>query len=226
MKVEFKKYGIPSDELYITEVNSKNKLDANEVLLDILLFPINPADLLLVEGKYANKPELPSSIGEDCVARIKNIGSAVKNFNIGDIVLPLTRDSWIEEKIVKEDELIKLNSDIDLLQASMLKVNPATAYLMLNNYIKVKTNEYIIQNAANSGVGNYIIQLCNNYEIKTINLVRRPELIEKLKSLGADYVYNIQTINEHKKFIQQCNPRLYIDAVAGKNVNSIATFLA
>ena len=41
----------------------------------------------------------------------------------------------------------------------MLKVNPASAYLMLNNYVKLKKNDTILQNAANSGVGNYIIQL-------------------------------------------------------------------
>ena len=58
----------------------------------------------------------------------------------------------------------------------MLKVNPASAYLMLNNYIQLKKNDIIMQNAANSGVGNYIIQLANLYKIKTINLVRERKL--------------------------------------------------
>ena len=35
---------------------------------------------------------------------------------------------------------------------------------MLNNYERVKKNDYILQNAANSAVGNYIIQLCKYYE--------------------------------------------------------------
>ena len=58
----------------------------------------------------------------------------------------------------------------------MLKVNPATAYLMLNNYIKINNGDYILQNAANSGVGNYVIQLAKMYNIRTINLIRRKEV--------------------------------------------------
>ena len=162
LEVKFKNIGVPSKELYLSEKNPINSLNDDDILLEVLLFPINPADLLLVEGKYANKPSLPSNIGAECVARVKAVGSLIQKFNIGDIVLPLIRDNWTEEKIVKENELIKLDSNIDLLQASMLKVNPPTAYLMLNNYVKINKDDFIIQNAANSGVGNYVIQLCKN----------------------------------------------------------------
>ena len=66
------------------------------------------ADILLVEGKYANKPKLPSLMGAECIAKVKKVGKNIRKFKLGDIVLPLVRDNWVEEKVVKENEIIKL----------------------------------------------------------------------------------------------------------------------
>ena len=171
IKVEFKRIGKPSEQLYLKNTEISERLKSTEVLIEVLFFPINPADLLLVEGKYSsNLPLLPSSIGAECVAKVIKIGKNVKKFSINDIVIPLTRNNWVEKIKIDEVNLIKVHKDADLLQTSMLKVNPASAYLMLNNYIQLKKNDIIMQNAANSGVGNYIIKLANLYKIKTINL--------------------------------------------------------
>ena len=225
-RVQFDKIGKPSEEIYLNKIDNIKEITNNEILIEIICFPINPADLLLVEGKYANLPKLPSLIGAECVAKIKKIGNNIKNFKIGDLVLPLVRDNWVEEKIVNENEIIKLPSNIDIAQASMLKVNPATAYLILNNYIKINEGDYIIQNAANSGVGNYIIQLAKLYKILTINLVRRKEVAASLKEYGADHIFNLNLDNKEKSFIHKVKPKLFIDAVAGKHVNNLASLLS
>ena len=223
--IQFNSLGSAENKLYISEVDSIEKVEEDEVLIEILYFPINPADLLLVEGKYSTKPSLPSKIGAECIARVKKIGSKVTRFSKGDIVLPLDRNTWTEEKIVNQDLLIKIDSSIDLLQASMLKVNPATAYLMLNNYVKIDKGDFIIQNASNSGVGNYVIQLSKIYGIKTINLLRRIDLKPKLKNIGADYVFDYNLKEAEIKFIKEKKIKLFLDAVAGKKVNSTSKLL-
>ena len=225
-RVQFDKVGIPSEEIYLKKIDKISNITSDEILIEIICFPINPADLLLIEGKYANLPKLPSLIGAECVAKIKNIGSNIKNFKLGDIVLPLVRDNWVEEKIVTENQIIKLPSNIDIAQASMLKVNPATAYLMLNNYIKINEGDYIIQNAANSSVGNYIIQLAKLYKVITINLVRRKEVASSLKEFGADHIFDLNLNEKEKSFIHKVKPKLLIDAVAGKNVDILANLLS
>ena len=190
LKVEFNRIGKARQKLYLKETNINEKLKPKEVLIKVLFFPINPADLLLVEGKYASLPsKLPSPIGAECVAKVIKIGNKVKLFKINDIVIPLTRNNWVEKIKIEEINLIKIDKNIDLHQACMLKVNPASAYLMLNNYVKLKKNDTILQNAANSGVGNYIIQLAKLYNIKTVNLVRRKNVIPYLKRIGAKKVY-------------------------------------
>ncbi len=224
-RVQFDKIGKASEQVYLKKVDNINTINENEVLIEVICFPINPADILLIEGKYANKPKLPSLIGAECIAKVKKVGKNIKKFKLGDIVLPLVRDNWVEEKVVTENEIIKLPNNIDTKQACMLKVNPATAYLMLNNYVKIKQGDFIIQNASNSSVGNYIIQLAKLYDINTINFVRRKEVISTLKDYGANYVFELNLNQKEENFIKNSNPKLFIDAVAGKDVNTIASLL-
>ena len=47
---------------------------------------------------------------------------------------------------------------------------------------------WVVQNAANSGVGRSLIAVAKTRGLKTINLVRRPELIPELQAFGADLV--------------------------------------
>jgi NADPH:quinone reductase-like Zn-dependent oxidoreductase len=81
-----------------------------------------------------------------------------------------------------------LPAEVDLAQAAMLKVNVATAHLMLTTYVPLAKGDWVIQDAANSGVGVDLIRLAHADGIRTVNIVRRAELIEPLKKRGADVV--------------------------------------
>ena len=225
LKVKFKKIGIPEKQLDVIDDKAKIILKPNEVLIKILIFPINPADILLVEGKYGNTQQTNIPLGTECVARVLDTGKRVKNFKINDIVMPLLKNTWVEKKIVDEEKLIKLPNKIDLKQASMLRVNPASAYLMINNYVKIKQNDYILQNAANSALGQYVIQLCKAYGIKTVNLIRRKEPFNHLKEIGATKIILYKDIKRNINFLKNSKIKLFLDAVGGSDVNIIANLL-
>ena len=157
--VQFSSTGKPENVIESVEVANLANPAENEVLIDVLACPINPADILTIEGGYGVKPDLPARLGAECVGKIKKVGHSVKGFKEGDIVLPLDRENWVQQKLVTEDNLILLPKNIDSNQLSMLKVNPATAYLMLKKYVNLKKGDWIIQDAANSGVGQCIIRL-------------------------------------------------------------------
>ena len=223
IKVEFSSLGKPEEKLYLKKTRINESLKSTEVLIAVLFFPINPADLLLVEGMYSTSPpSLPSPIGAECVAKVIKVGKKVRKFKIDDIVIPLTRNNWIERIKIEEVNLIKIDKNIDLLQASMLKVNPASAYLMLNNYVKLKQNDTIMQNAANSGVGNYIIQLSKLYKINTVNIIRRKEAALNIKKIGAK---EIVVYNKKKCLKIKHKVKLIIDAVGGENLDDLASYL-
>jgi len=220
----FNKFGLASEVINLREVASLRDPKDDEVLINILTFPINPADLLTLQGKYATKPSLPNTLGAEAIGRVKKIGKLVENLKEGDIVMPLCRNNWVTEKLVLKNNLIKLPCDINLDQASMLKVNPATAYLMLNNYIKLSEGDYLVQNAANSSVGQIIINLANLYGIKTINIVRRKKLIKELEKKGAYETILDQDLEQ----IKDINPKkktIGIDAIGGKKTCKLANAL-
>jgi mitochondrial enoyl-[acyl-carrier protein] reductase / trans-2-enoyl-CoA reductase len=62
--------------------------------------------------------------------------------------------------------------DIPPYYAATLAVNPSTAYRLLHDFTKLKRGDVIIQNAANSMVGQAVIQLAREMGVITINVVR------------------------------------------------------
>ena len=66
----------------------------------------------------------------------------------------------------------------------MLKINPLTAWQLLRGYVELKSGDWVIQNAANSAAGRAVIQIAHAFGYKTVNVVRREELIENYDPKG------------------------------------------
>jgi NADPH:quinone reductase-like Zn-dependent oxidoreductase len=153
----------------------------------MLAAPVNPADLNFIEGTYGVKPELPATPGVEGCGVVE--ASEHADYQAGDRVIFLRRAStWATHTLVSAEALFKLPAAIDPLQAAMLKVNPATAWRLLHGFGKPEQGGWIVQNAGNSAVGRCVIQLARDLGIRTLSLVRRPELVEELKQLGGDEV--------------------------------------
>ncbi len=207
--------GVPNEVLAIREVKSRN-LAENEVRLRVLAAPINPADLNFIEGVYGIKAQLPSVIGFEGVAEV--LESTSDRFSPGDRVIPIAQiGTWREEAVVSADVIARIPSDCDVLQAAMLKINPATAWCLLNTIMPLEEGDWIVQNAANSSVGQCVIQLAKLKGIRTINMVRREELIDGLRGLGGDIVVLDERAakDDILAATNQQRPKLALNAVGG-----------
>ena len=102
-------FGPASEVAYCAELPDPTSPEPDEIIVDIAVFPINPADLLTIEGKYAAKPPLPYTPGAEAVGHVSDVGSAVENFRIGDLVMLLSRENWTQKRKVKAAELLKLS---------------------------------------------------------------------------------------------------------------------
>jgi len=157
------------------------------VVVEMRAAPVNPADLNLIEGTYGVRPERPFTPGIEGVGVV--VDSPVAYFKPGDRVIPLGRvGTWTSHAAVMPDRLVKLPEGIDMLQAAMLKVNPATAWRLLHGFRELKSGDWVVQNAGNSGVGRCVIQLAAGLGIRTISMVRNIDLAGDLMALGADHV--------------------------------------
>src|SRR5262249_58139062 len=95
---------------------------------------------------------------------------------------------WREAVAVKASELVAVPPEIDPLPASMLKINPLTAWGLLHGYVDLNRGDWVIQNAANSGAGRAVIEIAHELGFKTVNVVRRAELVDDLRAEGSDVV--------------------------------------
>jgi trans-2-enoyl-CoA reductase len=160
-----------------------------EVRVRLRFAPINPADLNVLEGKYPIRPTLPGTPGVEGVGVVEEIGTGVAGLATGAIVLlPHSVGTWREACNVRAADLVAVPEAVPLEQAAMLRINPATALLMLREFVRLQPGEWIIQNAANSAVGRCVIRLARHFGWRTANVVRRAELADELKSEGADVV--------------------------------------
>jgi mitochondrial enoyl-[acyl-carrier protein] reductase / trans-2-enoyl-CoA reductase len=182
------RYGTPWDVARCADVPDVGEPAADEVVFDVLAFPINPADMWFCRGSYRLKPPLPATPGAECVGRVTAVGSAVTHVGKDDLVINLQRENWAQRRKVKGDDAIPLPAGIDLKQAAMVRINPPTAQLMLSDFVDLKPGDWVIQNVANSAVGRLLIVLAKQRGLRTVNVVRRTELADELKALGADIV--------------------------------------
>lgn len=229
LRAQYKTRGpVPQDVIEAVEFD-KPELKKGEVLLEMLAAPINPSDVLTLTGQYGMLPPLPAFGGAEGVAKIVEHGPEVSHPPIGQtVLLPVGIGSWSTHMVAKAATLTPLPNEADPQQLSMITVNPPTAALMLSDFVNLNEGDWVIQNAANSGVGSYLVQLAKIRGLKTVNIVRREALIEPLKELGADVVLvDGSDLAEHvQKATGGEKIKLGIDAVGGEATSRLGACLA
>lgn len=208
-KVIYETFGNPAEVLKVIETPSE-PLNKGQVRVEVLRSPINPSDLIQVSGNYGVKPPLPAVAGNEGLGRI------VEGEGKGQLVLlPAGQGTWVTEVVCDPSHLIPMPEG-DLDQLSMLLVNPATAHLLLQEFVDLKEGDWVIQSAANSAVGGYLVQLAKTRGINVVSVVRRESAIAGLKELGADIVLvDSPDLAKDVKAASGAKMKLAVDAVAG-----------
>lgn len=222
-------FGEPTQTLKLVDLPEPEEPGADEVLVAMEFAPINGNDLLVVKGVFAFRPQLPAVAGNEGVAKVLAVGPGVTNVRVGDRVLPpLYGSTWVERLLIPAKGLFALPEEVDPQQLAMLRINPPTAALLLSQFVDLQPGDWIIQNAANSGVGRAVIAIAKSRGLKSINLVRRPELIEELQASGGDVVLldepgSAQKASAH---VGDGKVRLAIDGISGIAGASLIHYLS
>ena len=224
----YEKHGNPADVLHI-ETRRGITPCADEALVKMLAAPINPADLNQIEGKYPVRPELPATPGFEGAGVVTELGAGVKGLTSGALViLPHNVGTWRDAVAAKAEDLVVVPDEIDPVQAAMLKINPLTAWRLLHDYVDLQKGDWLIQNAANSAAGGDVIQIAHALGYKTVNIVRRAELIDELRGEGGDVVLvDGDNLREEVKSATGGAPiQLGLNSVGGDSALRLANCLA
>lgn len=188
--VVFSEFGEPAQVLR-AESQSVPEPGPGEVRVRMLASPVNPSDLMMVRGQYGILPELPASPGFEGVGVVDASGGGLLGkLIVGKRVAVLNgvTGNWREYTTVPAKQAVPVGDKIPVEQAAMFFVNPAAAYIMTRQVLKVPAGQWLLQTAAGSALGKMVIRLGKQYGFRTLNIVRRPEQIDELKALGADAV--------------------------------------
>jgi len=158
------------------------------------------------------------------------MGEGVEGLRAGQQVVPLGgAGTWQESLVVPATSLLPLPPGLSDTQAAMLLANPTSAWIMLEEELQVKKGEWVLQNAANSAVGRFVIQLAKHRGYRTINVVRRRDVIDDLREDGADEVIceaDEDVAARVKEITGGRGVRHALDSVAGKSGSQLAGCLA
>ena len=204
-------------------------LASGQVLIQVLAAPINPSDVLTLTGAYGMLPPLPAVGGNEGVGKVVALGPDVTAPAVGQtVLLPVGSGTWSTHVVGEARKLMPLPNEADPLQLAMMTVNPPTALLMLTEFVDLQPGDWVIQNAANSGVGAYLIQLAKIRGLKTVNIVRRESAVAAVQALGGDVVL-VDGEGLAKRVAEATGGekiRLAIDAVGGASSDHLAMCLA
>jgi D-arabinose 1-dehydrogenase-like Zn-dependent alcohol dehydrogenase len=176
-------YGEPSDVIELNRV-PEPALGQEDVLVSMEAAPINPSDFMLVRGIYYVRPAFPFPVGAEGVGRVIQTGSKVDGALRGRRVLILPtyeQGTWADQVVVPARNVVPMSDDADPLQLSMIGVNPATAYLLLNRYASLMPGDWIGQTAANSAMGQYILKL----RVRSISIVLRYQGVTRVSVMES-----------------------------------------
>lgn len=193
-----------------------------EVLVKMDASPVNPSDIAFLRGMYNVNKALPAVPGFEGTGIIINTGDENSKNLIDKRVSFFTQDegdgAWCEYLNLKKGNYIIVNDELPVEQAACLFINPFTAYAMFDEALKSGTKA-IIQTAANGQVGRFIRFFASENGIRVINLVRKNEHVEAMKSEGEPFVLNLndEDFDENLKNLNNnLKATVAIDAVGGE----------
>ena len=201
--VEISKNGGP-EVLELKDI-ALGKPGNDEVTIEHKAIGLNYIDIYHRSGLYPLK--LPTGIGAEGAGIIKEVGSNVKEFNLGDKVAyagtPL--GAYSTHRNYPTKNLVKVPDNIDLEVSATLMTRGLTTFYLLHKTYPVKSGQTILFHAAAGGVGQIFGQWAKTLGCTLIGTVGADEKIQKAKAYGYDHIINYNKENFSEKVLEITN---------------------
>ncbi len=196
-----------------------------EVLVKMRAAPINPNDLMMLDGTYEVKKPLGAIAGfEGSGTVVASGGGFMGRFLIGRDVACAAGDgdgTWAEYTCVEALRCAPLSKATDRDQAAMLLTNPMTATVLLQTARRAGHRAFV-QNAAAGALGKMIVRLCARQGLRLVNVVRRPEQVDALRAIGAEHVVLSSDDVGLCALCEKLSVRFAFDAIAGESTKQLS----
>ena len=203
--------GVSLKELELPEILPK------QILIKVKAASVNFPDLLMTQGKYQHKPDLPFVLGMEGAGVVEEVGSEVSKFKEGDEV---TFGSWgngafSDYVIVPENGSQLKSKSLDFKEAASFQTAYMTAYVSLVRRGELQPGEYLLVHGATGGVGMAAVQLGQKMGANVIATGTSENKLKETLNWGASH-YVLTHKKEEVSFRQEVK-----DLTEGKGADVI-----
>ena len=156
-----------------------------EILLKIRAGSLGFPDLLMTQGGYQHKPDLPFIPGGDVSGEIAALGDGVSGFAVGDrVVTSRLGGAFAEYNTYSAATVRKITQHLDFASAASVGSAYLTAYVSLVRRANIQPGEWLLVHGAAGGVGLAAVDLGKHLGAKVIAAASSDE---KLKVIQEKY---------------------------------------
>lgn len=201
---------------------------AGQLLVRMKAAPCNPSDIAFMQGGYNVVKPLPAVPGFEGAGVVADVGPDIDPAWIGRRVSVFIQGhndgTWAEYVLVSPKHILPAPDGFTLEQAAMFFINPFTAWGLM----ETASGQNVLMNAAGSRLGEYLLALSKQRQMHLIGIVRKEQTAETLIKRGFDSVLVSSSPDfeqQLRQAIQQFQPHLFLDAVAGEQCGQVASLL-
>ena len=198
-----------------------------DVLVKVSAASINPLDKMVRNGEFKRllKYRTPFVLGHDVAGVVTRVGSAVRDFQVGDEVYARPRDlrigTFAEYIAIDQDDVAPKPASLTLHEAAAVPLVSLAAWQALVDRAHVKPGQKVLVHAGSGGLGSTVIQLAKHLGA-TVATTARGENAELVRSLGADVVVDY-TKEDFAEVLSGYD--VVLDSLGGENLERSLTVL-
>ncbi|MFH9125578.1 zinc-dependent alcohol dehydrogenase family protein [Streptomyces globisporus] len=219
--IRFHRHGEPGEVLVLDDIPAPVP-GPGELLVRVSARPVNPSDLLYVQGRYGRVAKPPATAGFEGVGRVEARGEGCR-FPVGARVAVAASGTWQEYVSIAESEAIPVPDHLPDHAACQLTINPIAARLLLQE-LRIPGGQWLLLSAGASAVARMIAPLARRQGISCLHLVRRPEQARWLTARGMD---SLVTEGDWRRRVQELTggAAAAVDSVGGTVARDMALCL-
>ncbi|WP_019854040.1 zinc-dependent alcohol dehydrogenase family protein [Actinopolyspora mortivallis] len=215
--VVFRRHGVPEEVLDVLSDLPVPRPGGGQVLVRLHARPVNPADLLYVEGRYGRRAErFPAAVGFEGSGTVEAVGEGASP-PVGARVAVAARGTWREYVLAEADELVRVPDELPHEVACQATINPVTVLALLE-VLNLERGATLVHTAAASTLGRMLLPVAERAGIRCVCVVRGGAHTEELTRLGAAAVVDgeCEPVEEVLREYTGGGAEAALDAVGGE----------
>jgi len=189
----------------------------NEVLFKVTSTCMNYADVQWRLGNYVDRT-LPATLGREAAGIIEAVGPGITTLKVGQPIMARAPGGHAEYAIARGENVFPCPAGLDMAQAGGIPIIFLTAYHLLRSMRRLQPGDTVLVQAAASGVGTVLVQLCKQWGFRGIATASTDAKLELARQLGADETINYASQDFEaavKRLTNGTGVQLALEAVGG-----------